>query len=409
MSPRVSSFLVRASGIPPLALALLLYDPYLLPVRSWVPAALAGLGLIVTVWLAVRWIDPIALMIWVVVPVVPLGEELQQQLWRQAILRQGEKTAELGQHFVIGYSHLNDVIYLSDTGAIGGIFVDRYEPTLKEDIDALQATRRHRGLPPLLVATDQEGGIVSRLSPPLTSRPSLAALSPEAAKLYGEDQGRELASLGVTVNFAPVVDLKRDRLRWDRNSFIAKRAISSDPEIVSDVASAYAEGLRHAGVMPTAKHFPGLGRAKGDTHHFRVRLIASATEMEASDWRPFRRILAGGPAFLMAGHAILDAIDPYNPASSSREVIDGLIRRRWGFDGVVVTDDLTMPSFFHHGFCTGVVEALNAGADLLLISYDHDQYYRAFNCALDALNQGKLDRQMLDASNRRLARSRTER
>jgi beta-N-acetylhexosaminidase len=239
--------------------------------------------------------------------------------------------------------------------------------------------------------------VVSRLSPPLTRLPPLsafAALPPgeraAAARRYGRLQGGELAALGVTVDFSPVVDLKTVAPRWDRNSLIARRAIDADPAVAGEIAAAYAAGLRDAGIMPTAKHFPGLGRARGDTHHIRVRLSAPIAELEAADWRPFRQVLESGPALLMVGHAVLEATDPVRPASQSRAVIDGIIRRRWGFTGAVITDDLTMPSVFHHDFCGGVVRSLDAGVDFLLISYDADQYYRAFECALDGLRRKQI-------------------
>jgi beta-N-acetylhexosaminidase len=92
----------------------------------------------------------------------------------------------------------------------------------------------------------------------------------------------------------------------------------------------------------------------------------------------------------MVGHVIIDSVDPSQTASRSRAVIDGVIRQGWGFQGPIITDDLTMPSFLHHDFCRGVPGALEAGADLLLISYDGDQYYRAFECALAGWRRGAI-------------------
>ena len=316
----------------------------------------------------------------------------------------------MGRHFIVGYARVDEVAPLAAQGLIAGLYVTRRNAaTPRRDIALLQELRRANRLPPLLVATDQEGGIVSDLSPPLPAMPplaDLANLSPgdraDAARRYGVVQGRGLASLGVTVDFSPVVDLKRSRLQWDRNSLISQRAIAADPAVVGDIAAAYAAGLASAGVIPTVKHFPGLGRVRADTHHIRTRLDTPVEELEASDWRPFRRVLAGNRAILMVGHVILGAVDPERPASHSPKVIDGIIRRRWGFGGVIVTDDLTMPTVLHHGFCTAVVEALDAGADLLLLSFDGQQYYRAMDCALDALRGGRLDRAVLVRSRGRL-------
>ena len=144
-----------------------------------------------------------------------------------------------------------------------------------------------------------------------------------------------------------------------------------------------------SGVGATVKHFPGLGRVRDDTHHFNADLDTPLDELEASDWRPFRDVLAGSRAQLMVGHVTLTAADPDRPASHSKRVIDGIIRQKWNYQGVVITDDLVMGAIYQKNVCTAVVEALNAGVDLLLVAYDGAQFYRVFACASAGLEQGK--------------------
>lgn len=98
----------------------------------------------------------------------------------------------------------------------------------------------------------------------------------------------------------------------------------------------------YAGVRGTLKHVPGLGRVAQDTHHFWAHVLAPVEELEASDWRPFRDILRGAPVALMVGHVMVDALDANRPASQSKAVMDGLIRKAWGFDGLIVPDDYLM-------------------------------------------------------------------
>jgi beta-N-acetylhexosaminidase len=392
-----------------------LHDPYLLPVRGWaLPALLAasgvGLGLL---WMLRR--HRLLLLIWLAIPLACLGAEASFQLRKQSVLAADSALArDLGQHFIVGYSRLDQVETLASKGLIGGIFVTSPNVSnhLGQDIAQLQQRRREAGLPPLIVATDQEGGIVSHLSPPLTALPALAALTglaPEqrvlAARQAGQIHGRELAALGVTVNFAPVVDLRPTTPagHWDFHSMIARRAISEDPAMVVQIAQSYAEGLSASGVRPTLKHFPGLGRVPEDTHHFRASLATDRATLEASDWRPFRQLLPSAGAWLMVGHVTVDAVDPDHPASHSRRLIDGVIRHDWGYQGVIVTDDLTMSAVYQHGYCAAVLGALNAGADLLLISFDGEQYYRAMDCAL----KGRLDPAMLRLSAAGLAADRS--
>jgi beta-N-acetylhexosaminidase len=322
--------------------------------------------------------------------------------------------AVLGRHFIVGYADASQVAPLAARGFIGGIVVNRRnvrhrtEDQVREEIARLQALRRAAGQPELIVATDQEGGSVSHLSPMLPSMPSLSEIAKltdpaAAAQAYGAEQGRGLAGLGINVDFSPVLDLKTGgRAVLDRTSLIAARAISADPNIVAVVGSAYARGLADAGVIPTAKHFPGLGRIHVDTHIFAADTRAGIAELEQADWIPFRRVLDGSYAFLMLGHVTVAALDAENPASHSKRIVQGLIRGEWGYRGIIITDDLVMGAIYHHGFCKAVVDGLNAGVDLLLIAYDGQQYYRAMACALDALHRGKVDRAMLEESARRL-------
>jgi beta-N-acetylhexosaminidase len=359
-------------------------------------------------WLVALWLlPPLA-----VVPAIVSFEFTKFRVLRTAPqLRQ-----DLGRHFVVGYSSFDEVAQLAAKGLIGGVYVTGSNVAGKDplqiraEIAVLQERRRDAGWPPLIVATDQEGGAVSHLSPPLMRLPPLSALAElppdiraKLAEELGRAQGRELASIGVTVNFAPVLDLKPPvrRTRLDLNTRIGDRAISGDPAVVSDVALGFVRGLEAAGVDATIKHFPGLGRVASDTHIVSAALDTPLDELEASDWRPFRDVLAGTKAQLMVGHVNLTAVDPDRPASHSKAVIDGIIRKRWNYDGVIITDDLDMGAVFTH-VCTAVVEALNAGADLLLVAYDGAQFYRMFACASAARN--KLDPEMLAKSAARLDR-----
>src|SRR6185369_14871657 len=192
------------------------------------------------------------------------------------------------------------------------------------------------------------------------------------------------------------------RNRLDFNTLIGQRAISSDPATVSAIALPYVRGLEASGVGAVVKHFPGLGRVSADTHHFTAELDTPREELEASDWRPFKDVLSGSRAQLMIGHVRLRTIDPDRPASHSRRVVDGLIRKQWHYQGVVITDDLVMGAIYQHDVCTAVVEALNAGVDLLLVAFDGAQFYRIFACASAGLDRGRLDPETLRASDKRL-------
>lgn len=411
--------LLVLAGVALVAVGANVNDPYLVPVQRWIGAAVAVVGLVGGLVLRRRRAGWVLLAVWTAVPgAVAVAEGMFA--WRKGTVLSAPAAAVLGRHFVVGYGRVEEVEDLAARGLIGGVFVTRRNlagrtaADLRAELAHLQDLRRRAGLPPLLVAADQEGGVVSHLSPWLPARPGLASLAglplgrrAAAARDLGRAHGRDLAGLGVTVNLAPVADLYHDHGRnpLDFRSLIAQRASSGDPAVAAELTGAYAEGLAEQGVRPTLKHFPGLGRVSEDTHHFRARLTASRAQLEGSDWRPFRQVLAGRPdSLLMVGHVVVEAVDPDRPASHSQRVVQDLLRERWGYDGVVVTDDLTMTPIYQHGLCTAVVEALNGGVDLLLVAFDGKQFYRAMDCAVAAWRRGELRSDRLVASRRRLAR-----
>jgi beta-N-acetylhexosaminidase len=402
-----------------------LYDPYLIKIRGWGDIALLVFELAGVAglfwwgyWRRGGIAGKLLVVLWCLPPLAMASAVTTFYVRKHAVLHsEGKRARELGRHFIVGYSSFDEVAPLAAKGLIGGVYVTRHNiegrtpDALKSEISRLQALRSTAALAPLIVAVDQEGGIVSHMSPPLTSLPALATLAalPPAersskAEAAGRIHGRELAALGITLNFAPVVDLLPTETpnRFDFNTLISRRAIAGDPQVVTEIALAYAQGLEAAGVEATVKHFPGLGRVRQDTHHFLGDIDVPVAELEASDWRPFRAILARSNAYLMVGHVAITAIDPDRAASYSRRVVTDLIRNKWGFEGIVITDDLVMGPIYEHGVCTAVTEALNAGVDLLLVAYDGLQFYRIADCALNASAEGRLDQKMLKASLARL-------
>jgi beta-N-acetylhexosaminidase len=403
-------------------------DPYLIALRGMGNALVVAASLAI-VALFIRhgawrrgWSDRLLVLLWILPSVAMLCAETSFEVRKCRVLHaKASEAALLGPHFIAGYSSLDEAAQLAEEGLIAGVYVTRHNAAgksvdaLRAEIGTLQERRRAKGLPPLIVATDQEGGIVSHLAPPLTALPALSTLADlpsdiraRKAEEFGRMHGRELASLGVSQNFAPVLDLRPDDAGpnpLDFHTLIGQRAIASDPAVVSEIALAYVRGLEASGIEATVKHFPGLGRLRTDTHHFQASLDTPRDVLEASDWRPFKDVLANTTAQLMIGHVNLTAIDPDRPASHSRRVVDGLIRKQWNYQGVIITDDLVMGAIYSHDVCTAVVEALNAGVDLLLVAYDGAQFYRVFACASDAAGAGKLDLAALHDSEARLTRS----
>ena len=197
------------------------------------------------------------------------------------------------------------------------------------------------------VFIDQEGGRVQRLKPPhWRTYPSGAQLG----ALYERDRetGRraafncarliadDLHRLGITVDCLPVLDLPQH----GAHHVIGDRAYGSEPETVSDLGRSAAEGLLDGGVLPVIKHIPGHGRAMADSHMELPRVCVRAAELEAHDFAPFRRL--NGYPIAMTAHVVYGALDPDRPATQSTIILNDVIRKKIGYDGVVITDDLSM-------------------------------------------------------------------
>ncbi len=412
-------FLLWLGGFGFVFLAANIIDPYLLPLYGWAPGLLFAVG--VAVFLLLTWKSRKRRLLRFLWLAVPLSVAASLSLFEFRKFRVMSDTRpivqELGRHFIVGYRQFSDIEPLAANGLIGGVYVTRRNVVgrppedLQDELAHLQAIRRRNELPPLIVATDQEGGTVNHLSPPLPGQPGLSRIASfpqtqrrKVAFEQGRLQGRQLAALGINVNFAPVLDLRSPLARnpLDFHSHIAERAISDDPNIVADIAAAYAQGLAREGVAATVKHFPGLGRVHDDTHHFRAELPAPQSVLEQMDWKPFRQLLTRAGRMVMIAHVTVNMIDPDYPASQSRKLVDGILRKEWGFQGLTVSDDLTMSAVYQHGYCQGVINTLNAGVDLLLVAYDDRQFPKAMDCLLRNLDE--LDAKTLASSHERLDR-----
>lgn len=229
----------------------------------------------------------------------------------------------------------------------------------------LQSLARERGGPPLLIAVDQEGGPVQRLKDPFTRLPAARELGEQATP--GEVQalfqrvGRELALVGVNLNLAPVLDVARspECPLWERS-------FGPDPEKVAVYGAVAIRGLLAGGVLATAKHFPGLGDTRRDSHL--VLPTAESPDPErAVDLKPFAAAVAAGVPVVMTAHVRVPVWED-TPATLSPRAIRTWLRGRLGFTGVVMTDDLEMGAIREQGEVPeAAMQALAAGADLLLI------------------------------------------
>ena len=242
-----------------------------------------------------------------------------------------------------------------------------------------ELTRRYTELPtahdaPMMVATDQEGGLVQVLKGPgfstIPSAMAQSASSPASLRSRATTWGRELASAGVTLNLAPVVDVVPDATTARRNAPIGAfdRSYGYGLASAERGANAFAAGMRAAGVDAAIKHFPGLGLVRGNTD-VSAGVTDTQTTRSSDSVRAFRSAIASGAGFVMTSSAVYERIDARQPAVFSPTVVDGLLRRDLGFRGVVITDDLSAAQQVA-AWTPGrrAVRAIGAGNDIVLAS-----------------------------------------
>lgn len=260
---------------------------------------------------------------------------------------------------------------------VGGVVLFRKNVTSPHQVAeltaALQAIARTAGAPGLWVAIDHEGGVVNRFlpgtaSPRVTPLPSAMALGatadPALAHEAGRVAGRELRAMGIHLNFAPVLDVNNN----PANPAIGARAFGESPALVEAMALPYIRGLEEAGVAATAKHFPGHGDVSVDSHLALPRVAHETARLDAVELFPFAAAARAGVAAMMTAHIVFPALDPSGvPATMSALMLNGILRERWGYGGLLFTDSLSMRAIVdHYGAGEAAVAAIRAGCDMVL-------------------------------------------
>ncbi len=322
-------------------------------------------------------------------------EDVSPDLERQAraLMRLMDDDEKIWQLFFAALEDLTGEdrsIALADPAAlsrwpVGGVMIFGQNIVSEEQLMLLTGKlKQSAGMIPLFIGVNEEGGNVSRvankLGYPLAPSPEEIGKTGDEnlAKAAGERIAGYLKPLGINMTFSPAADTMIER----ENPGV--QIYGSDPELVSRMAAAMAEGLKAGGVAPCYTHFPGHGEKTGNVlNHLAIRRMTE--EMRAWEWIPFRDAAKAGAEMILVSHAEVRAVGDDMPASTSSRVIKGILRGELGFDGAVVTDSLRMSaitSVYKKG--QESVAALKAGADILLLPPDLDAAFRAVKQALRA-------------------------
>lgn len=258
---------------------------------------------------------------------------------------------------------------------------------------------------PLWISLDQEGGRVARLRDGFTRWPPMITLGrsgdDELARRFAEALAAELAAVGITLDYAPVLDI----LTNPDNPAIGDRALADEAQAVARLGAVIISALQANGVASCGKHFPGHGDTSVDSHKTLPVIEHDRQRLHAVELVPFKRAIDTGVAAIMTGHVLVPALDERAPATLSRAVVQDVLRGELGFDGVVLTDDLDMGALANwYDIAEIAVGSIGAGCDgLLLCGPDPEKQHRALEALIHAVEDGSL---AIDGVERSMARHR---
>lgn len=291
--------------------------------------------------------------------------------------------------------------------AVGGLVYFDQNIVDEEQIKTMLSNTATQSRYPIFLAVDEEGGSVSRVAGSgieVIKVGDMAAIgeSGDVSQAYeaGLTIGTYLNDLGFNTDFAPVADVA-----GSGSSALGDRVFGSDAQLVGDMVSNVVEGIEGTGVSSCLKHFPGIGYLAGDTHDGRVETPKTLDEMRNSDFIPFKAGIEAGADFVMVSHVTVADADAV-PSTLSKTIMTDVLRSELGFQGIIITDALNMSAITEY-YTTeeAVVQAITAGADMLLMP---DDFQAAYNAVLAAVQDGTISEERIDESLERIYRVKCE-
>lgn len=315
------------------------------------------------------------------------------------------QTEKLGQMVMIGIQGTkvdDDSLYMLNQYHMGGVILfDRNMESpeqVKQLTSDLQAQSNEKV--PLFIGIDEEGGDVVRMAEKLTPPPSQkdigATGDTEQAKTWAIKTAKSLKDMGINVNFAPVADVGSND----------KRSYSTDTNTVIDFVRAATEGYQQENIIYTLKHFPGIGKGRVDSHVDSSSIDVAKEVLMAEDILPFKTIIDENEPnnyFILVSHLKYPALDEEYPASLSSKIMTDLLRNELGYKGIIITDDMEMGAVANHNDFRSIgVNAVKAGADIVLVCHEYEHQQEVYLGLLDAVNSGEISQERIDESVKRI-------
>lgn len=316
-----------------------------------------------------------------------------------------EKVGQMIFAGIKGTNITNETKKIISTDQVGGIILFKNNlRSANQSVALLNAIKEEntKNKVPLFLGVDEEGGRISRL-PELTKLPTNedlgkrndASLSYDIGKLLG----KELSAFGFNLDFAPVLDINSN----PDNPIIGDRAFGTDAEIVSELGLQTMKGIQSEQVISVVKHFPGHGDTAVDSHKELPIIQKSLKDLQALELIPFSRAVEKGAEVIMVGHILLPKIDSTYPASISKEIITDVLRGQLNYEGIIITDDMTMKAILNtFEISEAAVSAVKAGNDIVLVAHDYANVKKAKDAILQAIESGEITEQRIDESVKRI-------
>ena len=315
------------------------------------------------------------------------------------------KTEKIGQMVMIGIQGTkvdDDSLYMLHQFHMGGIILfDRNMESpeqVKQLTSDLQAQSNEKV--PLFIGIDEEGGDVVRMAEKLTPPPSQKEIGAtgdiEQAKTWAIKTAKSLKDIGINVNFAPVADVGSND----------KRSYSTDTNTVIDFVRAATKGYQQENIIYSLKHFPGIGKGRVDSHVDSSSIDVTKEILMAEDILPFKTIIDENDPndyFILVSHLKYPALDEEYPASLSSKIMTDLLRNKFGYKGIIITDDMEMGAVANHNDFRSIgVNAVKAGADIVLVCHEYEHQKEVYLGLLDAVNSGEISQERIDESVKRI-------
>lgn len=321
------------------------------------------------------------------------------------IVESMSQTEKLGQMVMIGIQGTkvdDDSLYMLNQYHMGGVILfDRNMENpeqVKQLTSDLQAQSNEKV--PLFIGIDEEGGDVVRMAEKLTPPPSQKEIGAtgdiEQAKTWAIKTAKSLKDMGINVNFAPVADVGSND----------KRSYSTDTNTVIDFVRAATKGYQQENIIYSLKHFPGIGKGRVDSHVDSSSIDVAKEVLMAEDILPFKTIIDENEPndyFILVSHLKYPALDEEYPASLSSKIMTDLLRNEFGYKGIIITDDMEMGAVANHNDFRSIgVNAVKAGADIVLVCHEYEHQQEVYLGLLDAVNSGEISQERIDESVKRI-------